>query len=319
MEESILRWKAFTFTYMAKQDLQLPPFKGATLRGSFGLTFKHVVCPTPGTECKECRLRENCPYFYVFDTPVKEDSAVMRKYTNAPHPFIIEPPEDERTLIGKGETITFRLILIGHAIEYLPHFIYTFMRAGELGIGRGRRHADLVKVVVDGENILNDKKISPFTFETNTLTLHTQQSKASACYNVHLRLPFPVRIEKNSKLWGSDIEPSFGAMMRNLLRRITLLAYFHCNGTPQYPFKDILPLLNDVKTKSWDLKAKTIARFSRRQHKKTPLRGVIGTVNYEHVPEIFIKYLQVAEDIHVGKNTSFGFGKVILEEVSMFP
>src|SRR5262245_16728654 len=128
-------------TLQARDPLQLPSYKGSTLRGGFGTVFKETVCVVEHRDCARCLLRTRCAFPYVFDTPVPEDAARMRKYPAAPHPFVFLPPREEKTLYRPGETLTFALTLIGKGADFLPYFIYTFERLGErygLGKGRGR-------------------------------------------------------------------------------------------------------------------------------------------------------------------------------------
>jgi hypothetical protein len=70
----------------AVTPLRLPPFKGSTLRGGFGHAFKETVCVVEHRDCARCT------YPNVFDTPVPEGDTRMRKYTQAPHPFVLLPP-----------------------------------------------------------------------------------------------------------------------------------------------------------------------------------------------------------------------------------
>ena len=62
----------------------------------------------------------------------------MRKYKNIPHPFIIEPPMDNNTHYQPNDTISFKLILIGKAIDFLPYFLYSFELMAEKGLGKGK-------------------------------------------------------------------------------------------------------------------------------------------------------------------------------------
>ncbi len=70
----------------------------------------------------------------------------MRKYTSAPHPFIIEPPPEKKRGYTPEDEITFNLTLVGKAVDYLPYFIYTFDELGKMGIGKGRGKYELKKV-----------------------------------------------------------------------------------------------------------------------------------------------------------------------------
>ncbi len=87
-------------------------------------------------ECRDCLLKGKCVYSYVFETPPPADTAVMRKYEAAPHPFVIEPPNEKKGVYGPDEELVFGLTLIGRAVDYLPYFVYTFDELGKAGLGR---------------------------------------------------------------------------------------------------------------------------------------------------------------------------------------
>ncbi|MFQ6058552.1 MAG: hypothetical protein ACE5MB_06720 [Anaerolineae bacterium] len=134
-----LRIAKYRFSLEARDRLELPPYKGSTLRGGFGHVFKRTVCfqkdvPT----CDACLLKNNCPYGYLFETSPPADAEVLRTYSDVPVPFVIEPPLDHRTRYQPGELLEFGLVLVGRAINYLPYFIVVFRELGNVGIGRGR-------------------------------------------------------------------------------------------------------------------------------------------------------------------------------------
>ena len=54
----------------ARQQLRLPPYKGSTFRGAFGIAFKRAVCIVQHGDCARCLVRAQCVYPYIFDTPV---------------------------------------------------------------------------------------------------------------------------------------------------------------------------------------------------------------------------------------------------------
>jgi hypothetical protein len=88
------------FTLKALEPLILPPYKGSTLRGGFGAAFRRIVCVIRDKECADCLLKGTCVYSYIFETPPPADTAVMRKYQAAPHPFVIEPPMAKGIQLG---------------------------------------------------------------------------------------------------------------------------------------------------------------------------------------------------------------------------
>jgi hypothetical protein len=97
----------FELTVEAKEPIILPPYKGSTLRGGFGNAFRRVVCVIREKECKECLLKGQCIYSYVFETPPPAGTKVMRKYEAAPHPFIIEPPLQKKMGYKPGDHLSF--------------------------------------------------------------------------------------------------------------------------------------------------------------------------------------------------------------------
>ncbi|GAH02793.1 unnamed protein product, partial [marine sediment metagenome] len=128
----------FKFIVKAKNKLYLPVYKGSTLRGGFGQALRKTVCITRYKECKNCLLKEKCIYSSIFETPPPKDTTKLTKYPYAPHPFVIEPPLEDKQEYKEDNEFSFNLVLIGKAINYLPYFIFAFDKLGELGLGKGK-------------------------------------------------------------------------------------------------------------------------------------------------------------------------------------
>ena len=107
------------FTLRARTPLQLPRYKGSTVRGGFGTAFKQTVCVVEHRDCGRCLLRTTCAYPYVFDTPVPGDATRLRKYTAAPHPFVLLPPLEKKERYEPGECLHVGWTLIGKGAQYL--------------------------------------------------------------------------------------------------------------------------------------------------------------------------------------------------------
>ena len=107
----------------------------------------------------------------------------------------------------------------------------------------------------------------------------------------------------------------FHVLIRNLLRRISSLSYFHCGEKFQVDFKGLIEnarAINQIKsdTQWFDWK-----RYSTRQEEWMSLGGVTGTVSYEGDLTEFMPFLKLGEYVHVGKGTSFGLGKYKILEI----
>ncbi len=136
---SSFTFAAFRLTIRALTPIRLPSYKGSALRGGFGHTFRNIVCTLKSADCDRCNLMRKCIYPYIFETPAPDEKDTFLKSNDKqPHPYIIRPPVEERLEYTPGEELTFELILIGKAIDYLAYFVFTFIQMGERGIGRGR-------------------------------------------------------------------------------------------------------------------------------------------------------------------------------------
>lgn len=100
----------------------------------------------------------------------------------------------------------------------------------------------------------------------------------------------------------------FHILIRNLLRRISSLSYFHCGEKLGLDFKGLIEKAKTVKQAVSDIEWFDWKRYSTRQEEWMALGGVIGTVSYEGNMSDFMLFLKFGEYVHVGKGTSFGLG-----------
>jgi hypothetical protein len=236
----------------------------------------------------------------------------MRKYPHAPHPFVIEPPAEDKNEYEPGERLQFGLVLIGKAIEYLPYFIYTFEELGKKGIGAGRGQfhlqemgldlegKDSVSVYSSGDRKLRDDfpavRGSDFTLGVSRGTRE-------------LKLEFltPVRIRYRDS-YRNDVE--FHVLTRNLLRRIGSLDYFHCGGESSWiDYKGLIDAAKEAVITKNELTWNDWNRYSKRQQQPMNLGGFTGRISYKGNFDGFWAFLKIGELGHVGKGTTFGLGR----------
>jgi CRISPR-associated endoribonuclease Cas6 len=295
----------FEINYQTDGDLTLPVYSGSTLRGAFGNAFRKIVCPFKNKECRECLLLKKCVYTYVFETPVPEGSNIMRKYEYVPHPFIIEPPFDKEI----KTRLSFNFLLIGRAIDYLPYFIYTFEEMGLRGLGKARSKLNLYSIVQKNKTIYDGRtKTLKDNVYKETISFIQPRRKIEC---IKLKFLTPTRIVYKGETLKN---PEFEKIIPNLLRRIFLLSYFHCDKTLSIDFKGLLEKARSIKTNLEYFKFQRWDRYSSRQKKEIPMEGFIGEVIYEGNLTPFYPYLKAGEILHIGKGTAFGMGKYVIEK-----
>ena len=300
----------FQFFLKVLDYILLPAYKGSTLRGGFGHAFKKVVCVNKERICGSCLLKEKCVYSYVFETPPHSDTSRMRKYPYAPHPFVITPPLEESREYGKGETLCFELTLIGKSIDYLPYFVYTFDELGQIGLGKGKGRYQLEEV-----RSQKDRNKEETIYSSRDKILHKsfkvwniEELLESSSNTKTLTLNFitPTRLKFDGKL-SSKLE--FHILMRNVLRRISLLSYFHCDTDLDLDYKGLIERSQEIKVDKENLSWFDWERYSSRQETKMKMGGFIGSITFRGDLEPFMPFLLLGEFIHAGKGTSFGLGK----------
>jgi hypothetical protein len=276
-----LKLAKYRFVIKPKSELLLPAYKGSTFRGGFGHAFKRAVCADREGDCAKCPLQSKCVYSYVFETAIPE--AEVRN-TQVPHPFVIEPPLEERRHYGITDTLSFHLILVCRAIDYIPYFIFAFEELGRIGIGKNRGNYTLEQVVSastnDSEALIYDGKshIRDYS-QVIDLAQLLQDISPLNYHQITLRFITPTRIKYRGKL-TKDID--FEIVMRNLLRRLSWLAEVHCEKKWDIDWKELLNRAKErVKTICSDLQWHDWERYSQRQAKRLKMGGFLGDITFE--------------------------------------
>ena len=342
-----IRFARFRFALRAQTALQLPPYKGSTLRGGFGMAFKEAVCVVVHRDCERCILRSKCAYPYIFETPIPNGSKRLASLEHAPHPFVIEPPLDSRTRYAAGDELAFDLVLIGRAIDYLPYFIFAFEELGrQRGIGRregeGGRESDgrskaggergkfTVEAVTlpngDGNGVqIYDAKSKALHGNFQPQTIRTASPLPPSAFR-SASAPLPPSASHlpplASRLTISYLTPTrlildgclapvpeFHIVIRNLLRRLSNLTYFHCDDELDLDFRGLVDAAQTVKLADNRTRWHDWERYSARQDAKLKMGGVVGEATYEGDLAPFLPLLALGEVLHVGKGTGMGLGR----------
>lgn len=287
-----------TFYLTALEDMLLPTNKASMLRGGFGNIFRRLNCINKKNKtCTNCPIKETCAYSYIFETT---------EFSQKPRPYIIEVPFNDKRSFKKGETIKFTIVLLGKAINYLPHFIFTFIELGKKGLTKKQYKFELEKVIdADDSIVFQDNKIVK---KGKVLSWDEilKNTKLNIINKLTLNFITPLRLSENNDLVSNV---SFSLIIKKLLKRINDICKFHCNKFDKIedkPFiekaKNIDVVLNNLKWKDW-------IRYSNRQKTKMTFGGLLGNITFKGNFEDFLPYIILGSYIHIGKNCTFGQGK----------
>lgn len=262
-------------------------------------------------------LKARCIYTYVFETEPIADADIlnMSKYEKIPHPFVLEPPEEEKTVYPAGSAISFNLIVVGKAVEYAPYFVFTFLELGKKGIGkkRGRYSISEIKDLEAGLTVFTHEDQTLSEIHSSELNIPETIVPGNGIREVTLRIKTPLRLKFRRDL---VFDLKFHVLIRNLMRRITLIYYFHCERRkPGWDAKDFIRLAEKVRTTTANIRWFDWERYSSRQESRLKMGGIVGEITFQGDLNPFMPILKAGEILHAGKGTSFGLGRYEIAEI----
>ena len=309
------RFTRYHFTYTVQEPLKMPRHKGNLFRGQLGDTLRGITCVRDTRGCEQqCQFPEQCVYSKCFETPVPDNSLLLRNQPHAPHPFVLEPPRTGKRDYAPGDTFACNLVLIGEAIDLLPWMVLTFHEMGKRRIGiRGRRGQCQLDKVESLPTRGNHRYQTIYTAETETLTdeglilrlADVMEDAPHATDAIELEFLTPTSI-KIDRRWTSNL--TFEHLIRNLLRRIRFLSYFHCGEDLDVDAPGLIESARSIRHEfrfHWVRKD----RYSHRTETSIPMDGFIGVVRFKGNLEPFLPFILLGEYLHIGHHTAFGHGQ----------
>jgi hypothetical protein len=317
-----LNYGQYVFTCVFEDCAMLPSYKGSTLRGVFGHALKKVVCALRNQECAHCLLCERCIYPTIFEISSNNLQIDGRKrIAHPPHPYVIEPPMDTKTRYQKGDQLDFSLLLFGDACENLPYFIYAFEQIGSVGLGVGK-HRDgrkgtftLQKVCANREVIYSksDGKIQKQTARSELVAQSLTEAQKGGPFDIELEFLSPLRLKYHN---GLKAELPFEILTRAMLRRISSLFQYHGEGEPALDYRGLVARAQEIAVKESHISWHDWRRYSNRQEQAMMMGGMVGKILYADVPGEYLPLLRFCELAHLGKQTTFGLGKIQMRMVN---
>ena len=291
----------------AATPVRLPAYAGSAWRGVLGHALKRTVCVTREPRCDACLLYRSCVYPYVFETPPPADTLKLRKYPAAPHPFVVEPWPDCRD-VAAGDEFGLDLVLIGRGRAQLPYFIEALRRAGETGIGSGagRYTVEAVAQQSAGDWVEIYRPGAPLQPLTDT---RAEPLPAPVAGSLRIELLTPLRLKVANDLVTTD-RLRFRDFFSHLLRRVSLLSYFHTDTPLETDFRGLVQAAQAIDWQAAELRWQDWTRYSSRQDALMQMGGLVGTLTLPAAGlEPFWPYLWLGQWTHVGKGAVMGLGR----------
>jgi hypothetical protein len=302
----------YRFQCRFESSARLPRYKGSTFRGVFGRALKETACTQAGADCAQCAARPRCLYFSVFESDRAPDESQDPNASAALHPFVIEPPDSERTEYREGERFDFGLLLFGRVNRSLAFFVRAIEKMGRIGIGpelNGNRGHFSVEEVESAGRIVYTQAGGFAAEELSdtrlTCAIGAPGGTTLPRVNVCLRTPLRTKFRNRYKA-----ELPFHILVRACLRRMSGLLNRFGEGEPGLDYPALVRRAEQVAILAQDLRWFDWRRFSFRQDQAMLMGGMVGELDYRDVPRDFLPLLEFCQAAHIGKQTTFGLGQI---------
>jgi len=127
---------------------------------------------------------------------------------------------------------------------------------------------------------------------------------------LEMELLTPLRLKYGNHL-GATLP--FHVLIRAALRRVASLCRYHGDGDPDLDYRGLTARAQAVATDETGLRWFDWERYSSRQDQKMLMGGLVGRVRYTGDLDEFLPLLRFCEQVHLGKQTTFGLGQIRLK------
>lgn len=289
-----MRYLTVTYSISFKENPEWRNPPAFVFRSVIGLALRRLTCALRLQEsCQDCMVRESCVYSVFFETNIGKDTLSLPGRDKAVHPFVL----DIVSLTENGAVIN--ITFIGRAVNYIPYLNIALVNAGELGLGRNRAPFEVTGIMTGSEEFVPNLK----TIERKCNIWPSE----SVDIPQRIMLVSPCRIKEN-KSYISSI--TLDSLVTNMYRRIMALSELFGDEKDRERQLTVIPTPSTPVGQKWIEKT----YYSTRQKTRMQLGGVVGEISINgDVSRDICSLVEAMKLFHVGKNISFGMGKIEVE------
>ena len=295
-----IRYIKLHFTIEFIEDSILPKHKVSALRGGIGEMLLRANC-VRDRKCEACDFCSEC----LVQRMMYSQFAIRPAFvTTGESVGYVYECTDYREQFLAGERLEFNLLLFGKTIVYFNQYMQAIYALGQQGLGKNYSRFQVIEV--------KNSRLQPI-LTGNTLHMEKYEIHTVAEYVAHrlkqvqrglpqhkLVFDTPLTLKYQGKFLN-EFQPD--AIVASAQRRIYILDCFE--GIENEGYQETLPLPELIRQES---RLCGVERYSFRKQEKMILRGIKGFLETGVMDQELLLILLAGELLHIGKNTSFGFG-----------
>ncbi len=300
-----IRYIKLHFTVAMLEDTYLPADKVSALRGGMGEMLLRANC-VRDRNCADCDFESEC----IVRRTMYSKYRIVPQFvtTNDSVGYILEC-ENYDKFFAAGDLLQFHLILFGRAIVYFNQYMQAFFALGNEGIGKEHGRYRIVSVTnTQNHPLFMDGGIYMQNYRIQTLGEYVdyrirRMNRTGSQNRLVFHTPTALKYQG-----GFLEEYHVEAIWNAVLRRIYMLECFEDITQNVYNIDELKTLILPDIVKQ-EVRRVGIQRYSSTQDRRMVLNGIKGFIELKQIPEQILPWLFAGELIHIGKNTSFGFGR----------
>lgn len=298
-----IRYIKLHFCLRILEDTILPKNKVSAIRGGIGEMLLRMNC-IRDRDCERCGFLSECIVRRIMYSQPEIRPEFMHKGDSMGYVIECENYEEE---FQTGEVLEFHLLLFGKNVVYFNQYMQALSYLGMEGIGKYQSKFMIESVTNTNREILAEHdNIYIENYMIRTVAQYVEYRMKTNRKEDILIFHTPL----SAKYKGKIIEEfDMEAIMAAVSRRIYMIDCFEGIDEGKADITGHVP-----KMVSQNVRNVFVGRYSSTHDEKIWLRGIHGSIILEDIDMTARMLLYAGELMHIGKKTSFGFGRYSLAE-----
>lgn len=300
-----VRYVRLHFSLEILEDTELPINKASMLRGGMGEMLLRMNC-IKDRNCQDCEFESECLVRRTMYSRMEITPEFMSSTDSVGY---VLDCENYETQFHAGDIVEFTLLLLGKTIVYFSQFLQAFQYLGTYGVGKNHSHYRIVRLtsskrepILDGNNIymanLGVMRVSDY--------VDYRWNRAGAADEIRFYTPLTLK-HRGEQVRHLDAE----AILAACERRLYILNCFEGIDAGRIDCTEHVPTIKEHRVHE-----RVVPRFSSTHaadgNGHMSWKGIVGSGDLSDVDDTARALLIAGELLHIGKNTSFGFGRYVL-------
>lgn len=281
-----------------------PSFLGPALRGMLGRHLRKLACSRPSNKPNAlCEHLADCAYCSFFERQTQTSFKL-------PPPFVLQPPPVGAHIYQSGEKLSCQQNIINLNPAHLPVILQAWQQA-QLESAPDALLLESIEVC-DHEG----RRLAQWQPGQPAPAIQPQPLPAITAHvpdSIQLKLLTPLYLrEQGRDVFPQHLRPAhlvMGALRRSKLMLPRWHSQTYQENLPPQLLQAWASSLNMEHQLEWHQEK----RWSHRQHKEIPLKGLLGTVTLHGNLEPFWPALAMTPWIGLGKFCNFGLGHLVIK------